>query len=109
MLIVSEWERLELGDLDSEENYNLEQLIIIYPIIFEYVLVSLTIICFASCFKKLKRYDEKGLFCGLIGGLIWGLIWGLIDGLVFGLFCGLVFGLIVGLVFGLIVGLVFGF
>jgi len=76
-------------------------LMILYPILAEYILISLTIILIVSCFKKLNKYDEEGLIFGLIGGLIGGLIAGLIAGLT----GGLIVGLIVGLIGGLIVGL----
>jgi len=53
-------------------------LINLYPIIFEYILISLSLISLVALFKggysKLKRYDENGLIVGLIVGLIGGLI-----------------------------------
>ena len=69
-------------------------LINIYPILGEYILISLALISLVASFKRgyknLKSYDEEGL----IFGLIWGLIGGLIGGLIFGLIFGLIWGLI---------------
>ena len=85
-------------------------LINIYPIIGEYILICLIIISLVALFKKgyrnLKRFDEKGLIFGLISGLIIGLIFGLISGLIIGLIYGLISGLIFGLIYGLISGLI---
>ena len=54
----------------------------IYPIMGEYILIALAFISLVAMFKRgyrnLKSYNEEGLIWGLIGGLIWGLIWGLI-------------------------------
>ena len=75
-------------------NLTLHDLINIYPIIGQSILIDLFIISLVALFKKgynnLKSYKEKGL----IWGLIWGLIGGLIGGLIFGLIWGLIFGLI---------------
>ncbi len=60
-------------------------LIVLYPIIGEFILIALTVILGVSLFKKLKGYNEDGLILGLIGGLIGGLILGLISGLILGL------------------------
>ena len=68
-------------------------LMILYPILAEYILISLTIILIVSCFKKLNKYDEEGLIFGLTGGLIVGLIVGLIGGLIVELIVGLIVGL----------------
>ena len=69
----------------------------IYPIIAEYLLISLAIISLVAIFKKgyknLKSFDEGGLISGLILGLIFGLIVCLISSLIFGLIVGLIFGL----------------
>jgi hypothetical protein len=87
--------------------YNLKSsdLINIYPIIGEYLLISLGIISLIASIKKgyknLNPYDEVGLIVGLIGGLIVGLISGLIVGLIVGLIGGLISGLISGLIVGL--------
>jgi len=87
-------------------------LINIYPIIGEYILISLALISLFAFlkggYKNLKSYKEGGLILGLIAGLIWGLIGGLIAGLITGLIWGLIFGLIAGLIVGLIVGLIAG-
>ena len=84
----------------------------LYPIIGEYILISLALISLVALFKggysELKSYDEEGLIGGLIFGLIGGLIFGLIIGLIFGLIIGLIYGLFVGLFFGLIIGLIIG-
>ena len=87
-------------------------LINIYPILGEYILISLTLICLVAMFKGgfrlLNKYNEDGLINGLINGLISGLILGLISGLISGLIGGLIGGLISGLILGLIGGLILG-
>ncbi len=87
-------------------------LINIYPILGEYVLISLIAISITAIIKggynKLKSFEEEGLIFGLIFGLIGGLISGLILGLIGVLILGLIFGLIGGLIIGLIIGLIFG-
>jgi len=87
-----------------EYNLNTHDLINIYPIIGEYILIVLIIISSVALIKggynNLKSYNEKGL----IGGLICGLICGLIFGLIYGLILGLIYGLISGLIGGLICG-----
>jgi len=84
-------------------------LINIYPLIGEYVLISLLIISLAAIFKggysKLKSFHKRGLIAGLIvsliSGLIWSLIWSLIVSLIWSLISGLIAGLIAGLTMGL--------
>jgi hypothetical protein len=87
-------------------------LINLYPILGEYLLISLALISLVASFKRgyknLKSYEEEGLIVGLIVGLIFGLIVGLIGGLIGGLIVGLIFGLIGGLIVGLIFGLIGG-
>ena len=77
-------------------------LLILYPIILEYILISLSFISLVAIFKrgykKLKSYNKGGLTWGLIVGLTWGLIVGLIGGLIVGLILGLILGLIWGLI-----------
>ena len=98
----------------SEESCNLisKDLINLYPILGEYLLISLAIISLIASFKRgyknLKSYGEEGLISGLISGLIVVLISGLISGLIVGLISGLISGLIVGLIVGLILGLISG-
>jgi len=98
----------------EKDNCNLtaHDLINIYPIIAEYLLISLAIISLFAMFKRgyknLKSFDEEGLIFGLILGLIFGLILGLIGGLIVGLIGGLIGGLIFGLILGLIGGLILG-
>ena len=97
---------------------NFNQLIILYPLLGEYFLISATAICLVALIKggfdKIKTYDEECLIYYLIVGLIIGLFFGLLGliiGLFFGLITGLITGLIVGLIiglFGLIIGLFFG-
>lgn len=93
----------------NEVKATFTQLIILYPLIGEYILIGLSIVCLiALCkggFSKLKSYNEEALIGGLILGLIVGLILGLILGLIGGLVAGLILGLILGLVAGLIWGL----
>jgi hypothetical protein len=97
---------------DSLCNLVSSDLINIYPIIGEYILLSLILISIVAEFKRgyknLKSYDEEGLIGGLIFGLIIGLIGGLISGLISGLIIGLIGGLIIGLIIGLIGGLIIG-
>jgi hypothetical protein len=92
----------------EQQFHSTTQLVIIYPLIGEYVLIGLTIICIFALIKggfvKLKPFHENAL----IGGLIWGLIVGFIWGLTWGLSVGLIVGLIGGLIGGLIVGLIWG-
>lgn len=72
-LILRIWEDYNLGYVFASEsemiNYvpKFADLIVLYPLVGEFLLVSLTIICFVSIFKKLKGYDEGGLIFGLIG------------------------------------------
>ena len=62
-----------------------KQLVILYPVFGEYILIGLSMICLVALIKggfdKLKRYDEDGLIIGLIFGLIVGLTGSLIGGL----------------------------
>jgi len=91
-------------------------LINIYPLVGEYVLISLLVISLAAISKggysRLKSFDEEGLIMGLISGLITGLIvsliWSLIVSLIWSLIVSLIAGLIMGLIFGLIAGLIAG-
>jgi len=115
-LKLIDWELIKVV-FSSEEtikNYSFQliNLINIYPLIGEYILISLTIISLVALFKggynKLKSYEEEGLIPGLFGGLIFGLIFELIFGLIFGLIAGLITGLIPGLIPGLIFGLIIG-
>ena len=74
---------------DCEYNLNTHDLINIYPIIGEYILISLIIISFVAQtkggYRKLKRCNKEGLIWNLIYGLIFGLLVYLIAGLIFGL------------------------
>jgi hypothetical protein len=122
MLIISignifkVWELL--GAVNPEETYHsFTSLIILYPIVGEYLLVGLTAICMVAVIKggfgKLKPYNKSdGLIVELIAGLIFGLILcliaGLIAGLILWLIAGLIFELIAGLIVGLILCLIFG-
>jgi hypothetical protein len=114
LLIKLIWVQFNLGYVFASEeelvNYTPKaiDLIVLYPIIAEYILIGLSICLFVSLFKEIKSFKEDGLIVGLIGGLIVGLIFGLIAGLIYGLIVGLIGGLIVGLIFGLIAGLIVG-
>ena len=122
-LIITIYNYFDMGYIfaTAEEiiNYTPEfiDLIIIYPMVFQYILVISFVILFVSMFKKLKSYNEKGLVFGLVIGLIVGLVVGLIFGLVIGLFAsllvgslsGLLSGLLAGSLSGLVVGLIFEF
>jgi len=109
MLIISTWKMLNLSDLNVEDIINVNQILIIYPLIVEFILIGLSFICLVTLikggFNKLKSYDEKGLIFGLIVGLIVGLIFGLIFCLIVGLIFGMIFGMIFCMIFGLIFGL----
>lgn len=113
-LILKIWEDYNLGYVFAPEselvNYTpkFADLIVSYPLIGEYIFISLTIIFTVSMFKELKGYDERGLIYGLIRGLISGIIIGLIFGLILGTIFGLIFGLISGIIFGLISGIIIG-
>ena len=114
LLIKSIWITNNLGYVFASEkemiNYapKFADLIVLYPLIGQYILISFSIIFFVSLFKELKSYDKKGLIFRLIFGLIFGLIGGLIVGLIGGSIYGLIFGLIGELIFGLIFGLIAG-
>jgi len=111
MLILRIWKDYNLGYVfaSKEEIINyapkFADLIILYPLLGQFILIGLTTILIVSLFKKLNSYDDDGLIVGLIVGLMYGLIFGLIVGLMYGL----IFGLIVGLMYGLIVGLIVEF
>ena len=115
LLIKSIWVTNNLGYIfaSKEELVNyfpkFIDLIVLYPLIGEFILISLTIILAVSLFKKIKSYNEGGLIAGLIVGLIAGLMVGLIAGLMVALIVGLIFGLIIGLTIGLIGGLAMEF
>ena len=101
---ISSWSFLELGECDL----HIYRLIIIPMLILDYILISLTICSSVSIFKKLKKWNEKGLIACLIAGLIVGLIGGLIVGLILFLILGLIAGLIKCLIACLIAGLIIG-
>ena len=65
-------------------------LIILYPIVGEFILISLTIVLGISLFKKLKSYDEEGIIYCLCYVLILGLMGGLILGFVSWINAGLI-------------------
>ena len=104
-LIISTWNMLGLKSLSETQDYSFSQLLIVYPLIGEYILVSLTIICLTALIKggfdKLKSYKKEGILFGLILGLIIGLLFGLILGLILGM----IYGLILGLIYGMTIGL----
>ena len=109
MLILKIWKDHNLNyvfavPLISNYSPKFADLIILCPIIGEYILVSLTIIFAVSLFKKLKNYNEKAL----IWGLYIGLVRGMRDGLIGGLMCGLVVGFALGPIVGLVVGVIIG-
>src|SRR6056297_1411645 len=70
---------------DSEVVSSVSQLIVIYPIICQYLLISFTLITFVAFLKNgynnLKPLSDNGLIYGLIGWLIYGLIGWLIFGI----------------------------
>ena len=107
-LFLIDWKVIRTAWNCDKDNCNLfpSNLINSYPLIGEYILISLIVISLTASIKggyrNLKSYNERGLIWGLIVGLIWGLIGGLIVGLIVGLIGGLIWGLIVGLIWGLI-------
>jgi len=111
-LIIYTWSLLGLGSLDKEDIIGFNQLLILYPLIGEYILIGLVFICLIALikggFNKINSFGKGGLIGGLIFGLIFGLIYGLIGSLIGSLIGGLIYGLIIGLIFGLIVGLIYG-
>jgi len=96
------WTFLELGNLKREISYQPIDLLIIYPIIQQYILLSLLIICIFSIFNKLKNYKEEELIYGIIVGLLVGFLYGLLVGFLYGLILGLIYGIIAGLIYGII-------
>lgn len=110
-LKLLDWDliRIIFNDNTEKYNYQFSQLINIYPIIVEYIIIVLLFICLVKIFKKkLKNYKEEGLIGGLIVGSIGGLIVGSIVGLMEGLMGVLIGGLMGVLIIGLIVGLMGG-
>ena len=85
MLLTSMWKTLEIGKLLAEETpiATFNQLTIIYPLIANYITISLIFICLTASIKggfdKIKSYKDKGLIFWLIIWLIIGLIIGLIE------------------------------
>ena len=88
MLILRIWKDYDLGYVFTNKsemiNYapKFADLIVLYPLLAQFILIGLTVILIVSLFKELKGYDEGGLIIGLIIGLISGLIIGLIFGLI---------------------------
>ena len=88
MLILKIYNEYNLGYIFASEsemiNYTPKfiDLIVLYPLLGQYILIGLTVILIASLFKELNSYDEDGLINGLIFGLIAGLTLGLILGLI---------------------------
>jgi len=103
-------------EIFKEYTFHYSQLINIYPIIAEYILIVCAIVSLVALFKGgykyLNKYNKDGfinmLIPGLIGGLIVGLVSGLVSGLIGGLIGGLIVGFIIGLGGGLISGLICG-
>ena len=75
---IVNWGMFEIFNLEPAEIVTISNLIVIPNILFNYLLISLTIISLVALIKggynKLKKYNEEGLIEGLIVGLIWGLI-----------------------------------
>ncbi len=77
--------------------------------ILAYIIVGTGISLLFSIFKKLSKFNKKGLIRGLIRGFIMGLALGFIIGLIMGgLIMGLALGFIISLTFSLIVGFIMG-
>ena len=123
-LIFASWDFLGLGSLKANGVNVFCQLLICYPLVGEYLLVALVVVCFVALvkggFRKLKPFREFALLGSLVFGLFFGLVWGLFSSLVNGLIdilVGCLVGALVdalvgclagGLVCGLVVGLVVG-
>ena len=127
-LIFASWDFLGLGSLKANGVNVFYQLLICYPLVGEYLLVALVVVCFVALvkggFRKLKPFREFALLGSLVFGLFFGLFFGLLSGLFFGLLSGLidisvgclvgalvdalVGCLAVGLVCGLVLGLAWG-
>ena len=112
ILLIEGWKYLKLGNLESTATYTTNQLLIIYPILAEGILIALTTMSLVALvkggFDKLKSWKDEGLILGIISGIISGLILGIIFGLTFGLSSALISGLRVGLISGLILGIILG-
>ena len=97
----------------KEGNCNLvpNDLIIIYPIVGEYILISLIIISFVAVIKKgynnLKSYEEDGLIAGLIFASIVSLILGLTFSFALCLIHDSIASLIIGSIIASIASLIF--
>ena len=101
------WELLSSGKEELGTAYiSFSQLIILYPLIGEYLLIGLSVICLTALikggFKKLKKYWDNGLILGIIWGVIWGIIVGIIVGIIWGLINGIICGIILGIILGII-------
>ena len=115
-LKIIDWNVIKIIFYDEEVIRNIQlnsgNLINIYPLLGEYILISLSLISLIAIFiggyRSLKSSNEAGLIDGLIIGLLIGLIGGLIGGLIIGLIDGLITRLIGGLIGGLIDGLLIG-
>ena len=72
-LISYTWKLLNLGNLNEENLIGFNHLLILYPLIGEYILIGLSAICFVAFikggFNKLKSIKDDGLIIGLIIGL----------------------------------------
>ena len=131
LLILKIWDKFDLGYVFANEvdliyyTPKFIDLIVLYPLVGEFILIGLTTILLASLFKELKSYKEWGLIsllvyglilgsavglaAGSISGLFYGLAGGSIPWLIYGLVGGSTGGLIIGLIIGLIVGLIMEF
>ncbi len=113
-LKLLDWELIKVvfarQEVIEQFTFNLSYLINIYPLIGEYVLISLTVISLVALikggYKNLKKYDEDGLISSLTFSLILALTVGLTFSLILGLIGALLFGLTIGLTFSLILGLI---
>lgn len=111
-IIISTWKVLGIGNLD-EEVIGSHQLLILYPLVGEYLLIGLFFVCLAAMIKggygKLKRVSENGLLAGIILGIILGIMLGITWALFGVLFLGLNrSGFIIGSIVGLTIGIIFG-
>lgn len=112
-LIVYSWGFLEINDLFQKSQAYVGKLLIIFPIIGEYIFISLFVVCvlsiFKGGFKNIKSIEEDySLLNNLLGHLAHGLSLGIVFCFVFGIFGGILGHLLVGILVGLITGLILG-
>jgi hypothetical protein len=89
---------------NTEIELNVLQLIMLYPIIAEGILILLFIIGLLYLFNKnkIQQIIIENLIVPIIIGIIYGVIGGIICGLIYGVIGGIICGLIYGVIGGII-------